>query len=498
MSYKSLLKNHLFKSTAILTLAGLLSRFCGFFYRILIGNYLGTDSIGLIQMCTPIIALVIALTCSGLFTAISRFTALYASPRWGRLGINLCLLLSTIAAILLFCNSEFLAGHIFLDSRCTNIIKIMSFCLPFMAIHNSVNNFFFGYEKSVPPAISQIIEQFTRISTLCLFIFFLGDRPLTITLVLIGNILGELVACVYLAVCLLVMYFRKNIKKNSLRYSVKDAYSMIAFSIPLGFNHTLIRLFESGEAILIPASLTAFGLTNYEALSQFGILTGMAIPLIMFPSAAFNSYAVMLLPSVSKNSTKDVFMLRNTIRKTIEICLSLGIFSTFLFICFGARLGAILFNNETVYWYVRTLAWLCPFMYLKISLASILNGLGKTKTTCMVSITGILIRLISIVLIIPRTGILGYLISLLVSNIFISFFFLGILTKKYEVTIHPVDAIVFPLSSTVIASFFGILLHNAMSHTISKAGEFLPLLCGAILSCIIFVSLTIREQLGQH
>lgn len=65
-------------------------------------------------------------------------------------------------------------------------------------------------------------------------------------------------------------------------------------------NRLVLNLLGSAEAILIPKRLIDYGLTNKKALSIYGVLTSMALPFILFPSALTNSMAVLLLPSFAK------------------------------------------------------------------------------------------------------------------------------------------------------------------------------------------------------
>ena len=82
-------------------------------------------------------------------------------------------------------------------------------------------------------------------------------------------------------------------------------------------------------------------------------------------------------------------------------------------------MGAILFKEPLVENFVMILAWLCPFYYLTTTLGSILNGLGCTTLTCVQTIAGILVRIAFLVLLVPKTGIRGYLIGTLVSQILV-------------------------------------------------------------------------------
>ena len=46
-------------------------------------------------------------------------------------------------------------------------------------------------------------------------------------------------------------------------------------------------------------------MNNENAVSTYGIIGGMVIPLIMFPGAITNSLAVMLTPKISKDSSTN-------------------------------------------------------------------------------------------------------------------------------------------------------------------------------------------------
>ena len=63
------------KGTLILTIAGLMSRFLGFFYKVFLAQALGAEGMGIYQLIFPVFAVCHALTTSGMETSISRFTA---------------------------------------------------------------------------------------------------------------------------------------------------------------------------------------------------------------------------------------------------------------------------------------------------------------------------------------------------------------------------------------------------------------------------------------
>ena len=155
-----------------------------------------------------------------------------------------------------------------------------------------------------------------------------------------------------------------------------------------------------------------------EALSIYGILTGMALPLIFFPSAITNAVSTVLLPSVAESQALGN---RNAIRKSIllsvKYCLLLGFLSTVFFYFSGDFLGLFLFKNEFAATFIKTLSFICPCLYLSGTLGGILNGLGAANQSFLLNTLGLAIRIGFVFFVIPHYGIVGYIWGLIVSEL---------------------------------------------------------------------------------
>lgn len=161
----------------------------------------------------------------------------------------------------------------------------------------------------------------------------------------------------------------------------------------------------------------SYGYDNAAALSVYGVLTGMAMPLIFFPSAITNSICVLLLPIVSEADASDnTGTIRKAINKSISYGFGLGILFTTLFLLFGRFLGNLLYQSSLAGNFILVLSFLCPLMYIASTLNSILNGLGKTGLTFIYSMVSLLVRLGFVFFVVPAFGIHGYLCGLIVSQ----------------------------------------------------------------------------------
>ena len=155
-----------------------------------------------------------------------------------------------------------------------------------------------------------------------------------------------------------------------------------------------------------------------QSLSVYGVLTGMALPCVLFPSAITNSVSTMLLPTVAEAQTLNrERQMRNIIQKSVCCCVLLGTLCCMLLLLSGQWIGLVIFNSRSAGDYIVTLAWMCPFLYANTTLISIINGIGKTALSFLINTFSLILRIFSVFYCIPVFGIEGYLLGLLASQL---------------------------------------------------------------------------------
>ena len=432
-------KQTIIRGTFILTATGFLCRFMGFFYRIFLSHTFGEEGVGLYQLIFPVYSLCFALTAAGLETAISRTVAQKVSL--GRkkearqilmLGLVLSVLLSCACVLILQGNAAYIAEKLLGDARCEPLLITLSYALPFAAIHSCICGYCYGMKETKIPALSQVVEQVTRIISVYVFYLILmkkGD-DVTITIAVLGLVIGEMLSALYAAKSLT----RSSHVLSHLNITYTDFVhrfrELMPLSLPLTANRVLINLLQSIEAISIPARLQLYNHSTSEALSIYGVLTGMALPCILFPSAITSSISIMLMPTVAEIQTTDNRDdMVNIIKKVAGSCFILGLSCCFIFLVLGNWMGTVLFGSSTAGKFIITLAWMCPFLYTNSALLSVINGLGKTAYTFLINSLGLIIRIGSVFAAIPLFGIQGYLWGMLASQLIVSIC-AGIVLKK--------------------------------------------------------------------
>lgn len=448
-------KNPLITGTVILTLTGLLSRFIGFFYRIFLSNAFGAEGMGIYQLISPVLALSFALTVSGLQTAISKYVAsetsthdYHTSFRTLLAGFLMAMALSACCSLGIYLYADTIAITFLLESRTAPLLRITALSIPMATVHSCINGYFYGIRKTAVPAVSQLAEQIFRVGSVYLIYYFFRQHHMkpTITFAVTGLVIGEAASMIVSIVAILSRAHHVFPVKGTHgdRAVMPDIYpirqtpdarpaatlfpawfavyrrvcgQLLRLAVPLSANRLVLSLLQSIEAIYIPNKLMAYGLNNADALGVYGVLTGMSLPLILFPSAITNSISVLLLPIVSEaDASGNQATVRRAILTSIRYCLLLGFGCTAMFLLFGRTAGRLLFHSELAGSFILTLSFICPFMYIASTLGSILNGLGKTAQTFLYSVLSLLLRLLFVFLAIPLYGIKGYLWGMLASQ----------------------------------------------------------------------------------
>jgi stage V sporulation protein B len=126
----------------------------------------------------------------------------------------------------------------------------------------------------------------------------------------------------------------------------------------------------------------------------------------------------MLLPMIAQAQAKgSVDKIRTSVTLSGKYSLFIGYLFTCLFLLFGKEFGIFLFHNTDAGMYIYALSWLCPFLYLSTTFTSIINGLGKTQLTFLITVISLLVKIYFLVFLVPRYGIQAYLIGSLLSQI---------------------------------------------------------------------------------
>lgn len=455
--------------TFILTATGFISRLIGFFYRIYLSRLFGEEEMGIYQLLSPILSLSFSLTAAGIQTAISKLVAEQtaiqkkASFRPVLLGLSLSLPLSLVCNAVIYFSADFIAVNLLHEIRTASMLRILSFSVPLSAVHACMNGYFYGIKKAGIPAGSQLLEQIVRVGSVYIISAYnlsMGRTP-TIGVAILGLTIGEFFSMLMAVLAIYPWHSiwtgsqgrtRQAPSRNSyenvpMRKGVRTAQilqkcpsgqesshvlygKLLAMALPLTANRIILNLLQSMESVSIPSQLMRYGYDSTTALSVYGVLTGMAMPFIFFPNALTNSVAVLLLPMISESyALGDIKSVKKAALRTVKYCGFMGICCMGIFVFLGRWMGTTLFHSPLAGYFITTLGFLCPFLYLDTTLSSILQGLGMAGHIFVMNVFSLLLRLGFVFLAIPRFGITGYLWGILAGQLALGLLYLGCLHR---------------------------------------------------------------------
>lgn len=448
-------------STLLLTATGFLCRVLGFFYRIFLSRTIGAEGLGLYNMVHPVFGICFALCAGSIQTALSQYIASHVSQ--GRkifyTGLGLSLSMALVLAAFICRHSEFLATHILMVPPCASYLPVMGLSVPFAALHACINGYYYGMQKSRVPAFSQVAEQVVRMTLTGFLAASLkaARQPVTVHLAVTGHLIGEAAAAGFTLICMALFPPQKagtdrQLPASAGSFSYDTFLPLLSLTLPLMGNRLVLNLLASAEAIWIPNRLQMSGLTNSDAFAVYGVLTGMALPFILFPSAITNSMAVLLLPNVAQAQAEgNKKSIASCIALSLRYSLYMGILCIGIFLLFGNALGVGVFHNPQAGRFIQILSWLCPFLYLATTTGSILNGLGKTRITFLQNTAALLLRIGFVLIGIPRFGILAYLWGMLASELFLSLLHLWSLHRLVSFSWNAWEMMVKPAALLLIS-----------------------------------------------
>jgi stage V sporulation protein B len=417
-----------------MTASGVISRIIGFFYRIFLSRTIGAEALGIYQLIAPVFSICFALTASSIQTAISKFVGdsigVCSDPLCGEkkartyllIGLLLSCALSLPVSFFLYGKADWIAEALLKEGRCAPLLRLLSFSLLPCCIHACINGFYYGKKRAGIPSACQVVEQVARVGSVWLLYQITQEKglPFSAYHAVVGLVLSEVAGLLF---GLTAYATEKRLPKGSYK-SLKGSLGKMArmfgaMVFPLTLNRLLVACSASLENLLIPQKLQLFGYSNTDALTIYGVLTGMTMSIILLPGVLTNSFSVLLLPAISEakgqNNTQRI---ASAIQKAVLYGLLLGLMFTVLFLLTGNWIGTRLFHNALAGVFIRQLSWICPLMYITSLLGSILHGLGRAGQVLLVNLFACLIRISMIWFLVPLYGIRAYLWGLLLASVF--------------------------------------------------------------------------------
>ena len=408
------MKEKFIKSTIILLIGGAITKILGMVNKILLTRYLGPEGIGIYMLVIPSFILFINIASFGLPVAISKFVSedTKNNKKLISTAILFILFINLLLMIIIILFSKSISISLLHDRRCYYGILSISLVLPFVSISSILRSYFFGKERMFPHIVSNIFEDIVKILIIVLLLPLLKKQSIEIVVgfIILSNIVSEIASIVIMFLFLPHNFIitKKDIIPSKIY--LKD-------SLSIGIPTTLTRLTGSIcyflEPIILTTVLISAGYSNNFIVSEYGVISGYVIPIILLPSFFSMAISQALLPSISKDFARNnLISVKRKIKKGILYSFFIGLmFTVFIILHPEIPLKTIYHTTRGIN-YIRFLAPICLLQYIQAPLSSSMDAIGMSKENFTSNLLGVLVRLIFLLLFsLLKIGLWGLIIS---------------------------------------------------------------------------------------
>lgn len=462
-------RNRFIANTFLLTAVSLGLRAVGVSFNVYVAGRIGAQGMGLFSLIMSVYNFGVTFACSGINLASTKIVSeeiVSGNDSGIKQGTSRSLIYSfifgSLAFSVIFFGAEFAGKAVLSDIRTIKPLMILSLSLPCVSMSSALCGYFNAVGRVYKGAFVQITEQLIRILS-CVFLFQkmnINNAENACVAVVLSGCFAEIVSFVIM----FILY-----KTDILRYTKKGkgenlTRRLIGVGIPVAISSYVRSGLSTIEHTLIPKGLRKNGSNQKEALSAYGTVHGMVLPLIFFPSSVLQAFSSLLIPEFTmhakENRTKTISSL---IEKTLYLTLVFSIGTSGIMFFFADEIGMSIYKKSEVSYFLKILSPLVAIMYADGVVDAILKGLNQQVYSMGYNIIDSALAIVMLTFLLPEKGIEGYIITIYVTEMVNAFLSINRLIKVADFKIKPLRWTVFPYICVLVVSIFVKSFYNGKS-----------------------------------
>lgn len=404
------------QNTVLLTLADLSLRSVSLLYQIYLSRTIGAAGMGKMQLVLTVGGFAMTLGTSGVRVAAMNLTARQRGlgcPAGVKKSVFACLLyglaMSLFAGFLLYCAAPVLARTFVKDPQVLPAICLLAIGLPVNCLVAVLSGCYTALGKIRILVCTEVLERLLSIGATVLLLQFWakGDLGRVCSSVIGGSILSTAVSLV-----LLGLFLYRELKHISGARNFPIRRKLLGLCIPLALSDYLRSGLSTLEQFLIPRGLSRQNQAVDTSMADYGTISGMVFPVLMFPAALFYSLSDLLVPELSRCQAQN----RNIrIRTVCARCLKTGIvFSAMvagLLFLLAPELGQLLYHSQAAGSYLRLFSPMILMLYSDAMTDGMLKGLGEQVASVRYNTITAACDVVLLYFLLPRWGIVGFIFT---------------------------------------------------------------------------------------
>ena len=410
------LRKKLIYNTALLTGSSLLMNCIGMAFQIWLVGRIGTTGIGLYQLVCAVTSLCATVAISGIRFACTRLVSeeLGLENSAGIRGaMRRCtaygLFFGLASAGILWLLAEPIGFLWVGDARTVLSLQISAFSMPCIALCSAFSGYFTAVGRVWKPTLVHLAEQLAGIALVALFLEMSpeGDIEKSCAAVTSGRLAADVLSLLLMAVVYAAdrrSYYSGD--EGGLRLTGR----MLKIALPLAVSAYARSALSTLQHLLVPRGLKAAGYSSDGALSGYGVIQGMVLPAILFPSCIMAAIAELIIPELTEAQVRqDEEGIKQTVASLFRMSLLFSSAVALFLFLFADMLGYVIYNSGEAGYYIRLLSPLVPIMYTDMTVDGCLKGLGQQVWSMGINILDALTGLLLVWWLLPRYALSAYI-----------------------------------------------------------------------------------------
>ncbi len=465
----------IFYNALMLTGVNLLLRLVSTSFQVFISGRIGAAGVGLLQLVLSVASMTMTAGMAGIRTTTMYLTAEELGK--GRAKnvtwvLSACLayslLFSGAVGALVYGFAPWIASGWIGDIRTVGAIRLFASFLPVSCFAGVMVGYFTAANRIATLAAVEVAEQLCAmaVSAGALLCWAGSDIGRACQAVVLGSCVGSILTLS----CLVILRLRE---RSATGPRIPVTRRLVDTALPLAVADDLKVGINTVENLMVPKRLALY---TAGALAQFGTVSGMVFPLLMFPAAILYGLADLLIPEMARcNAAGSQTRIRYLARKTLRVAFVYGVACGGVMYLAADGLCLRFYNSPEAGRYLGLYAWLIPMLYCDAMVDAMNKGLGKQKICVRYNILTAILDVVGLYWLLPEWGMMGYYISFLISHAVNAALSLGLLLRTTKIRVRvalPALTMLAMVSSAFAASYLPV--------TGMKCGVFLLLLAASL------------------
>lgn len=495
-------KQNLLTGTLLLTATSFLTRTIGMISSVYLSQTLGVEGMGIYELLMSLYMTAVIFASAGLCVTVSRMIAealgkghsTHIMPIM-KVAFSFGLVTSVLSALILFTFAPQLTDFFIHDRCAVTGLRFLSLGIPFMTCSSCLKGYFYATQKTFFPASAEVMEQIVKVSLLIFLIKLYAPSGIASSYgaIGLGLTVGEIVSWSYLfSLFLLDRRHTAPTSSHSLSFS-RLLMDLIRILLPIACISYLGYIFLSIENRLIPVGLQKYSGSYLESMGLFGMIKGMVLPILFFPSAFLTAFSTTLIPEIAKaNALRLAKRVTYTTSRVLQLTFILSIFVVTVLLNYGNELGFVIYKSAEIGPLLGILSIIVPFVYVEVITDGILKGLDQQVSCLRYSIIDSVLRVVLIYFLLPLRGIKAFMSIMIISCILTSTLSFNKLLETTHLKFKFSNWLLKPCVAAAFAgSYSRLILNRVLRYSFGLTTK---VLIGILITLILYIPVLLLIQ----